>query len=138
MAAFGYRLAASQPRPDRASSASMTPVGAFSVAAGLAIVGLPSALLYFAAIDQVLRANLSARGAVQALLFYNLILLSPMMLIALLRRILGTGSDPIVATVARFLERWGKRLLFYGLLGLGVALVVDAVGWFLGFPLIPT
>jgi hypothetical protein len=40
--------------------------------------------------------------------------------------------------VARFLKRWGKQLLFFGLLGLGVVLVVDAIGWFFGFPLLPT
>ncbi len=36
------------------------------------------------------------------------------------------------------MERRGKRLLFFGLLGLGLVLVIDAVGWFLGFPLLPT
>ncbi|MDH3638814.1 MAG: GAP family protein [Gammaproteobacteria bacterium] len=139
MAVFGYRLAgASNHRPDHASTVSMTPVGAFSVAAGLTIIGLPGALLYFAAIDQILRADLMALGMVQALLYYNLIFLFPLMLIVLLRRIFGTRSDPIFAAVARFLKRWGKRLLFFGLLGLGVVLVVDAIGWFLGFPLLPT
>ncbi len=28
--------------------------------------------------------------------------------------------------------------MFYGLLFLGVVLTVDAIGWFFGFPLLPT
>lgn len=139
MAGFGYRLAsASQHRPDHASSTSMSPVGAFSVAAGFTIIGLPVGLLYFAAIDQILRADLTVLGMAKALLYYNLIYLLPLMLIVLMRRIFGRRGDPSFAAVARFLERWGKRLLFFGLLGLGVVLVVDAIGWFFGFPLLPT
>ena len=139
MAVFGYRLAsASQQRPEQASSTSMSPVGAFSLAAGLNIIGLPVGLLYFAAIDQILRADLTVPGMAKALLYYNLMYLLPLMLIVLMRRIFGRRSDPIFAAVARFLKRWGKRLLFFGLLGLGVVLVVDAIGWFFGFPLLPT
>ncbi len=139
MTVFGYRLAsASQQRPEQASSTSMSPVGAFSLAAGLTMIGLPVGLLYFAAIDQILRADLTVPGMAKALLYYNLIYLLPMMLIVLMRRIFGRRSDPIFAAVARFLKRWGKRLLFFGLLGLGVVLVVDAIGWFFGFPLLPT
>ena len=139
MAAFGYRLGhASHQRRDHQASRSMTPVGAFSVAAGLSVVGLPSSLLYFAGIDQILRADLPPAVAVQALLYYNLLLLSPLMLTVLMRRTLGARADPVFSAVARFMERWGKRLLFFGLLGLGLVLVIDAVGWFLGFPLLPT
>ena len=139
MAVFGYRMArAGQRRPDRASSISMTPVRAFSVAAGLTIIGLPGALLYFAAIDQILRADITVLRIVNALLYYNLIMLFPLMLIVVMRRIFGTHADPIFAAVTRFLERWGKRLLFFGLLGIGIVLVVDAIAWFAGFPLLPT
>ena len=139
MAVFGYRLArAGQHRPDRASSISMTPVRAFSLAAGLTVIGLPGALLYFAAIDQILRADTTLPGIVKALLYYNLIFLFPLMLIVLVRRMFGTRADPIFAAVTRFLERWGKQLLFFGLLGLGIILVVDGIAWFAGFPLLPT
>ncbi len=137
MVVFGYRLSrVSQHRPDGASSTPMTPVGAFSVAAGLTIVGLPGALLYFAAIDQILRADLMALGIVKTVLYYNVIYLLPLMLIILSRGLLGTRVDPIFRAVARFLQRWGKQLMFFGLLGVGVVLAVDAITWFLGFPLL--
>jgi len=137
MVVFGYRLSnARQQRSDYASSMPMTPVRAFSIAASVAIIGLPGALLYFAAIDQILRADSTVLGIMIALLYYNLICLLPLKLIVLARPLLGTRSDPIFAAVSRFFDRWGKRLMFFGLLGLGVVLVVDAVGWFIGFPLL--
>ena len=119
MVVFAYHLSrSSQGRPGDASSPRMTPVGAFSASAGLTLVGLPSALLYFAAIDQILRADLTAPGIVKALLFFNVICLLPLMLIVLSRGLLGTRTDPLFGAVARFVERWGRRLMFGGLLGL--------------------
>ena len=139
MVLFAYRLSrGSQQRPNDAPSTHVTPVGAFSLSAGLTLVGLPSALLYFAAIDQVLRADLTASGIVKALLFFNVICLLPLMLIVLSRWLLGTRSDPLFGAMARFIERWGRRLMFVGLLGLGVVLTSDAIGWFLGVPLLPS
>ncbi len=139
MVVFGYYLShTSRQRLDHASSTPLTPASAFSIAAGLTVVGLPSALLYFAAIDQILRADLRAPGIVNAVLFYNVVYLSPLMLIVLSRRLFGARADPLFGAVARFLERSGKRLMFFGLLGLGAVLVADAIGWFIGFPLLPS
>ena len=138
---FGYRLSSARPKQERSddtSSTPMTPVGAFSVGAGLTIIKLPGALLYFAAIDQILRADPAVWGIAKALLYYNLVYLLPLMLIVLAHQLFGTRIDPVLAAVSRFFDRWGKRLMLFGLLGLGVVLVVDAVGWFLGFPLLPT
>jgi len=138
MAAFAYRLSRpSQRQPEDPPSAFMTPVGAFSVSVGVTLMGLPSALPYFAAIDQVLLADLSAPGIVKALLFFNVICLLPLMLLVLFRGLLGARSDPLFGAVARFIARWGRRLMFAGLLGLGVVLTLDAIGWFLGVPLLP-
>ena len=137
--AFGYRLSRASPhRPDRVSTARMTPIGAFSVAAGVTLIGLPGSLLYFAAIDQILRAELTVVGITKAALFYNVIVLLPLVLIVLFRGLLGRRSDPLFRAVARFFERWGKRLLSFGMLGVGVVLTADAIGWFLGFPLLPS
>ncbi len=116
----------------------MTPVRAFSVAAGLTITKLPGALLYFAAIDQILQADPTVLGIMTALLYFNFIFLLPLVSIVVARRLFGTRTDPILAVVSRFFNRRGKQLMFFGFLGLGVVLVVDAVGWFWGFPLLPT
>jgi Flp pilus assembly pilin Flp len=139
MAVFGFRLTnADLHQPIRKPSASMTPGGAFWLAAGVSIAGLPVALLYFAAIDQILRADVTALGVVTALLYYKLIVLSPLILMIPMHRLLGARSDPIFSALGRFLERWVKRLMFVGFLCLGSVLAADAIGWFLGFRMLPT
>jgi len=116
----------------------VTPLGAFAVSAGMTLVGLPGALLYFAAIDQVLRANLTSPSVVVAILFYNLVLVSPLALVVLLRRLLGGMVDPLFAAISRFFERWGKKIVLLALLGVGTVLALDAIGWFIEFPLLPS
>jgi hypothetical protein len=139
MLVFAHRLSRfSQRRSDDAPSTLMTPVGAFTVSAGLTLMGLPSAVLYFAAIDQVLRADLTAPGVVKSLLFFNVICLLPLMLIVLFRALVGTRIDALFGVVAGFIDRWGRRLMFLGLLGVGVVLTLDAIGWFMGLPLLPS
>jgi len=120
------------------STKPVTPLGAFSVSAGMTLVGLPGALLYFAAIDQVLRANLTSPGVVGAITYYNLILVSPLLLVVLMRRLLGGMVDPLFAAISRFFERWGKKIVLLALLGVGAVLALDAIGWFIEFPLLPS
>jgi len=138
MLALGYHLTrASDQRPDGKPTAGMTPMRVFSFVAGATLIGLPGALFYFAAIDQVLRADLSVTDIVKAILFYNVIYLSPLILIVLLRRLFGPRADPLFRALTKFFKRWGKRLMSFGLYFLGAILVADAVGWFTGFPLLP-
>ena len=138
MLVLAYRLSRTSERPpDRESAAKMSPVGVFSIVAGATLIGLPGALFYFAAIDQILRADLTVTGIVNAILFYNIVYLSPIILIVVVRRLFGTRADPLFGALAKFFEQWGKRLVSFGVFGLGAVLVADAVGWFTGFPLLP-
>lgn len=138
MILLAYQLSRSKKnQSERKSTVQMSPMGAFSVAAGATLIGLPGALFYFAAIDQILRADLNAVGIVKAILFYNVLYLSPLILVVLLRRVFGTRADLFFRAVTKFFERWGKRLVSFGLFALGAVLVADAVGWFTGFRLLP-
>jgi hypothetical protein len=139
MVLFGYRLSYTEPSPPPgdASNIQMSPLRAFSVSAGFTTVKLPGGLLYFAAIEQILRADPPVSAIVKGLLFYNLVYLSPLILTVFARHALGIRVDRLLANVSEFLGEWGKRLVFFGMLGLGVILVVDAVGWFFGAPLLP-
>ena len=51
---------------------------------------------------------------------------------------IGTRADPLFEAVARFTQQWGKRILFFGMLGIGAVLVADAIGWFIGFQVLPS
>jgi hypothetical protein len=140
MVLFGYRLSYTEPYPPPsvdAPNTQISPLRAFSLSAGFTTVKLPGGLLYFAAIDQILRADPPVSTITKSVLFYNLVYLSPLILTVLARHALGVRVDRLLARVSEFLEKRGKRLLFFGMLGLGVILVADAVGWFFGAPLLP-
>lgn len=138
MVVLAYQLSRTVSRPpDREAATQMTPIRVFSFVAGATLIGLPGAIFYFAAIDQILRADLTAAEIVKAILFYNVIYLSPLILIVLSRRLFGTRADPLFNAMTRFFERWGKRAVIFGMFALGSVLVADAVGWFIGFPVLP-
>jgi len=116
---------------------SMSPVGVFAFAAVLVVVGMPGAVPYFAAIDMMLRADLSDVAAAWALFYYSAIFVLPLVAIVVVRVALGDRSKPIFAAVNRFLEHWGKRVVIIVLLLLGMVLLADSIGWLLGRSFIP-
>ncbi len=138
MLAFGYKLAGARKRRDeKPVDESMTPRQAFALAAILNATGLWGAFPYFAAIDQILRADLSPTGMLLALAYYNLVFVAPLLVFVALRYLAGARADRIFQTISRFFIRWGRRLIVTILMLLGGVLVTDAVGWFLGMPLLP-
>lgn len=136
--AFGFRLVAKRERGTGATpSGAMTPAQAWLAGAGLTIVGLPGAVPYFAAIDLVLRAELALGSQLTALIFYNAVFVAPLFAIVALRLVLGGRGDRVLDAVKRFFDTWGHRVIVALLFILGVVLVADGIGWFLGRPLIP-
>ena len=138
LSAFGLRIATARKRRTVKPVASdMTIVQALLAGAGLTIVGLPGAVPYFAAIDLILRADVTVFQRMLALGYYNFVFVMPLAAIVALRLILGEHSTGILDAVKQFFDSWGQRLIVALLLILGVVLVVDGIGWFLGHPLIP-
>lgn len=135
---FGYRMAnARESRGERGASLVMTPLQGFTLGAGLTLVGLPGAVPFFAAADQILRADLSIAGGIGALLYYNFVFLVPLASIVLVRVFFEKQSESIFAGITRFFDIWGRRLIIALLIVLGAVLTIDGVGWLLGSPLIP-
>ncbi len=134
---IGQRMANARRSKKREAPPDVTPARAFVFAAGLVIIGAPGALPYFAAIDQVLHADLPAIQTTAAILFYNLVFVSPLIVIVIAREFLGERADRLFNKVSGFMETWGRRLIMIALVLLGLVLVIDGVGWFLGRPLIP-
>ena len=100
-------------------------------------LALPSALPYFAAVDQVLRADPDAMGKALAILYYNLIFFAPFLAIVLLRALFPRQAATMLEALGRFIDSWGRKIFVALLMVIGAILVVDGVGWFLGKPLIP-
>ena len=68
---------------------------------------------------------------------YNVLFIAPLTGVLILRVVLGKRSDALLARVNAVVATWGHRVIVWGLVLLGGTLVVDAIGWFIGFPVIP-
>ena len=134
---FGIRPAkARQNKGDRGVGDSVTPLQAFTVAAGLVIIGIPGAIPYLAAIDQILRTDLSFIKSTLALLYYNIVFILPMTAMVFIRVIFRKQSDRILGAISRFMDKWLAHIIKVLLVLLGAAMVVDGVFWMLGKPLV--
>ena len=138
MLAFAWKLADTrESRGDRGAGSGMAPGAAFAVGAGSMIVGMPGAFPYFAAIDQILRADLSSVGTAATLLYYNAIVLAPLAAVPILRALAGERAEGLFRRIAPIVDRWGRRMVIAVLLAIGLIGVADGIGWLLGHPLLP-
>ncbi len=137
--AFGLPLAAKrqQKSGQKTLSPKVTPGSAFSFGFLLNVVGFPGAVPYFAAADQIARADLAMGGAVLAVTFYVAIFILPLALLVILHRLLGDRLDGFLHGCHRFFETTGKKVMKICMILLGLLLVVDGVAYFFGQPLIP-
>lgn len=124
-------LAAKKPEAKRPEeSGSMTPLSAFGMGAVINFIGIPFALPYFAAIDQVLKANLSTGDSLVLLVAYNLVYALPFLIVPILVTTLGERARPLLQKINATLDR-ASAVLMPVLLGLaGLALVADALLYF--------
>jgi threonine/homoserine/homoserine lactone efflux protein len=102
---------------------------AFTFGAVVNLIGIPFAVPYFAAIDQLLKSGLDTGGVITGLVIYNTAYALPFLLIPLLTAIMGDRSKPILARVNGFMEKASDIIMPILLLAIGLALLVDSV-WF--------
>jgi cytochrome c biogenesis protein CcdA len=126
------RASAGRPEPRTGGIAA-----AFSLGAVLTLVGLPGAVPYVGAIDQILRADVAPPAAGLLLLAYNLAFVAPLLVLVGLCALFRDQLGQILARLAALMARWGTRALVLILSLLGAVMVADGIGWFLGHPLIP-
>ena len=108
----------------------LTPLKAFGIGATINFIGLPFALPYFAAIDQILIADLNAGRSFFILLGYNLLYALPFVIVPALVLIMGQNSRPLLEKINNWLDR-GSAILLPIILGLvGLGMVADAVSYF--------
>ncbi len=113
--------------PDR----HMTPLFTFGFGAVLNFVGIPFALPYFAAVDQILKADLSIAQSLLVLGAYNAMYALPFLSVPVATMIAGERSKPLLKRVNQFIERAADLLMPWLFLLLGLALVADSGAFFL-------
>jgi cytochrome c biogenesis protein CcdA len=136
-------------RPDE-ELPQFTVVSAFGFGAVINFIGMPFAVPYFAAIDQILKADFSTTQALlillkadfsttQALLIllaYNLVYALPFAIVPVLSAMMGEQARPVLAKVNAFMEKASGVLMPLLLGAIGLTLVADAIKYFItGSPL---
>jgi cytochrome c biogenesis protein CcdA len=132
--AFGARKNTGK-RPE-GEAAEFSVIGAFGFGAVVNFIGIPFAVPYFAAIDQILKTDGSTMQSVLLLLFYNLAYALPFTIVPLLSAVMGERARPLLMKINQGLDNVSGVLmpLLLGLVGL--ALLADAIAYFVqGSPL---
>lgn len=136
---FGIRFLFPSKQPAKKSfddEKSLSAFGAFGIGATINLIGLPFAIPYFAALDQILKANLNWAESLTALFLYNVLYILPFFLIIVVRVILREKSDKLTETINKWMDKIGKILLPGLMILLGLFLIADAVMYFTtGIPL---
>jgi cytochrome c biogenesis protein CcdA len=105
-----------------------SPVSAFALGAGIMLIELPTAFMYFGAISAILAGRASAPGQIALLLVYNVLFVAPLIAILLVRRLAGERGDRWLAGAGAWLRRAG-RVALTGVVGAGgAALLVLGLG----------
>jgi len=126
--AFGSRKDTGK-RPDEGTP-DLTVLSAFGIGAVVNFIGIPFAVPYFAAIDQILKRDLSATEAVLMLLTYNLAFALPFTLVPVLSALMGERAKPILSRINGTLDKVSGFLMPAMLGIIGLALLADALVYF--------
>lgn len=136
---FGIRFLFPSKQPQKQQfdkDKSLSAVSAFGIGATINLIGMPFAIPYFAALDQILKANLSWTASLSALMVYNLLYILPFAIIIFIKLVMGDKSDRFLQTINTWMEKIGKILLPGMMIFIGLALIADAVKYFTtGLPL---
>lgn len=123
-------------RPDD-SQPPLTPVSSFLYGAIVNFIGIPFALPYFAALNEIMQADLSAAQGYGALVAYNLAYALPFSIVPMLHVAMGEGSRDVLQRLNEKIDRLSGVLMPFLLAALGAALVANATSYFVrGEPLL--
>jgi len=88
---------------------------------------VPFALPYFAAVDQILKAELSVESSVIMLAIYNAAYALPFLLVLVLIALVGDSIKPVLEKINNVMASVVDKIMPVLLFILGVALVADAI-----------
>ena len=134
--AWQFSRKAPQESSTRSYESDITPVQAFILSASINIIGMWGALPYFAAMAQILKADLETASMVWILVYYNLVFALPLIGFIVLRIIMGQKATVLLGKMTDFFSHWGKQIIVLSLYLLGTLLIADGVGWFTGYPIL--
>lgn len=115
---------------DYGDSADLKPGTSFIIGASINLIGMPFAVPYFAALDQILKADFNMVEAVSALLIYNFLYLIPFIIVIFIRLIYRNEGEAILQKVNQIMEKIGGFLMPLLMFIIGAAMIFDAGYYF--------
>ena len=134
--AWQFSRKAPQDGNTRSYDSDITPVQAFILSATINIIGMWGALPYFAAMAQILKADLEMASMIWILVYYNLVFALPLIGFIVLRLIMGQKATVLLGKITDFFSHWGKQVIVLSLYILGPLKIADGIGWFTGYPIL--
>jgi len=134
--AWQFSRKAPQNRNIKSYDSDITPVQAFTLSASINIIGMWGALPYFAAMAQILKADLETTSMLWILAYYNFVFALPLIGFIILRVLMGDRATLVLTIMTDFFTHWGKQLIVFSLYLLGPLLIADGIGWFTGYPIL--
>ena len=89
----------------------LRPRHALVVGAGITLVDLPTALMYFGAIALIVAADITLAARVGLLIIFNVAYVVPLLAITVLVAVLGGRAAVVLGRLRNFVMRWSTRLL---------------------------
>jgi cytochrome c biogenesis protein CcdA len=114
----------------KSPEAELTPMYCFGYGAVINFIGVPFALPYFAAVGQILMANLTLDTSLLVLAIYNAAYALPFLSIPIAVVLVGDRCKPFLEKTNDMLIRLVDTLMPIFLLLIGLALTADAVAYF--------
>ncbi len=108
----------------------LTVVKAFGLGAVVNFIGIPFALPYFAALDQILKADFTVTESLLVLGGYNILYPLPFVIVPVMVAILGERSRPLLQRINDSLDKFSSFLMPVLLVLVGLCLVIDAISYF--------
>ncbi|MCZ6561172.1 MAG: GAP family protein [Gammaproteobacteria bacterium] len=105
----------------------LRPAYCFGFGAIVNFTGIPFALPYFAAVNQILKANLPVESSLLVLAFYNIAYALPFLLIPIMVTLMGDTSKPILEKINNVLVKLVDKFMPILLFVLGASLTTDAL-----------
>ena len=135
---FAWQFSRKAPEISRTKSydSDITPVQAFTLSASINIIGMWGALPYFAAMAQILKADLETTTMIWILVYYNLVFALPLIGFIILRIVMGNKATRLLNNITNFFSCWGKQVFVLSLYLLGPLLIADGIGWFINYPIL--
>ena len=127
---IAIKMAGSEETKQVETKSLLTPISAFGIGIFVNFAGMPFALPYLAAIDQILKADLDFFQALALLLGYNLLYAACFAIVPILVAVMGERSHAVLKRMTEWLDRAAGVVtpLLLGLIGL--VLIADAALYF--------